>query len=47
MLDRKGVVHLASIPLCMGIQKLRHMMEQFGDIGRVYLAPEDFAFLGR
>eukprot|EP00439_Symbiodinium_sp_Y106_P086476 s82_g33.t1 len=33
--DRKGVVHLASIPLCMGIQKLRHMMEQFGDIGRV------------
>ncbi|CAE7599363.1 esf2 [Symbiodinium natans] len=39
--DRKGVVHLASIPLCMGIQKLRHMMEQFGDIGRVYLAPEE------
>ncbi|CAE7650162.1 esf2 [Symbiodinium pilosum] len=39
--DRKGIVHLASIPLCMGIQKLRHIMEQFGDIGRVYLAPEE------
>ncbi|CAJ1462186.1 unnamed protein product [Effrenium voratum] len=39
--DRKGVIHLASIPLCMGIQKLRHIMEQFGEVGRVYLAPED------
>ena len=24
----------------MGFQKLRHLMEQFGEVGRVYLAPE-------
>ena len=37
---RKGVIHLASVPLVMGFQKLRHLMEQFGEVGRVYLAPE-------
>lgn len=39
--DRKGVIHLASVPLVMGFQKLRHLMEQFGELGRVYLAPEE------
>ncbi|CAK9090192.1 unnamed protein product [Durusdinium trenchii] len=39
--DRRGVIHLASIPLVMGFQKLRHLMEQFGEVGRVYLAPEE------
>lgn len=34
------MIHLASIPLVMGFQKLRHLMEQFGEVGRVYLAPE-------
>lgn len=39
--SRRGVIHLASIPLVMGFQKLRHLMEQFGEVGRVYLAPEE------
>eukprot|EP00435_Cladocopium_sp_Y103_P058528 s387_g20.t1 len=39
--DRKGVIHLVSVPLVMGFQKLRHLMEQFGEVGRVYLAPEE------
>jgi ESF2/ABP1 family protein len=39
--DKKGVVHFASLPAFMKPEKLRHMMEQFGEIGRVYLAPED------
>ena len=34
------MIHLASVPLVMGFQKLRHLMEQFGEVGRVYLAPE-------
>jgi len=39
--DMKGVVHLASLPLHMRAQKLRHILEQFGEIERIYLAPED------
>merc|ERR1712232_382103 len=34
---RQGVVHFASLPAYMKPEKLRHMMEQFGEIGRVYL----------
>mmetsp|Transcript_29548 Transcript_29548/g.78995 ORF Transcript_29548/g.78995 Transcript_29548/m.78995 type:complete len:338 (+) Transcript_29548:66-1079(+) len=41
--DRRGVVHLASLPAHMRADKVRHLMEQFGEIGRVYLAPEDKA----
>jgi len=39
--NMRGVVHLATLPLCMRVQKLRHILEQFGELGRVYLAPED------
>lgn len=39
--DMRGVIHLASIPLTMQVQKMRFLFEQFGEIGRVYLAPED------
>eukprot|EP00928_Gymnodinium_smaydae_P015093 TRINITY_DN1552_c1_g2_i1.p1 TRINITY_DN1552_c1_g2~~TRINITY_DN1552_c1_g2_i1.p1 ORF type:complete len:250 (+),score=50.72 TRINITY_DN1552_c1_g2_i1:57-752(+) len=38
---REGIVHFASLPTAMKPEKLRHEMEQFGEIGRVYLAPED------
>eukprot|EP00930_Biecheleria_cincta_P032594 TRINITY_DN22602_c0_g1_i2.p1 TRINITY_DN22602_c0_g1~~TRINITY_DN22602_c0_g1_i2.p1 ORF type:complete len:198 (-),score=32.62 TRINITY_DN22602_c0_g1_i2:31-624(-) len=37
----RGVIHLASMPLTMQVQKIRHIFEQFGEIGRIYLAPED------
>eukprot|EP00929_Paragymnodinium_shiwhaense_P002427 TRINITY_DN102664_c0_g1_i1.p1 TRINITY_DN102664_c0_g1~~TRINITY_DN102664_c0_g1_i1.p1 ORF type:complete len:291 (+),score=69.25 TRINITY_DN102664_c0_g1_i1:53-925(+) len=38
---REGVLHLGSVPTAMKPEKLRHMMEQFGEVGRVYLQPED------
>lgn len=39
--DNSGVVYLSSLPIYMKAEKVRHLMEQFGEIGRVYLAPED------
>merc|ERR1711865_438529 len=39
--DKRGVIHLASLPMGMSVEKVRHLMEQFGEIGRVYLAAED------
>jgi len=38
--DKRGVVHLGNLPP-MRVEKLRHLMEQFGEVGRIYLAPED------
>lgn len=37
---RRGVVYVSRIPPFMKPVKLRHMLEQFAKIGRVYLAPE-------
>eukprot|EP00933_Yihiella_yeosuensis_P051597 TRINITY_DN49575_c0_g1_i1.p1 TRINITY_DN49575_c0_g1~~TRINITY_DN49575_c0_g1_i1.p1 ORF type:complete len:276 (-),score=83.30 TRINITY_DN49575_c0_g1_i1:116-943(-) len=39
--DRRGIIHLASLPLHMRAPKLRHLLEQFGEVQRIYLAPED------
>eukprot|EP00927_Polykrikos_kofoidii_P020148 TRINITY_DN19498_c0_g1_i1.p1 TRINITY_DN19498_c0_g1~~TRINITY_DN19498_c0_g1_i1.p1 ORF type:complete len:389 (-),score=75.66 TRINITY_DN19498_c0_g1_i1:33-1199(-) len=39
--DKKGIVHFATVPRSMRPEKLRHLMEQFGETGRVFLAPED------
>jgi len=39
--DRRGIIHLATVPGVMRVPKLRHLMEQFGPVGRIYLAPED------
>ncbi len=39
--DRKGVVYISRIPPFMRVEKLRHLMSQFGSIGRIYLTPED------
>lgn len=36
-----GVVYLSRIPPFMRPRKVRHLLSQYGDIGRVYLAPED------
>lgn len=38
---RKGIVYLSRLPPNMKPQKTRHLLEQYGDIGRVYLAAED------
>ena len=37
---KRGVVYVSRIPPFMKPIKLRHMLEQFAKIGRVYLAPE-------
>jgi len=42
--DRRGIVHLANVPSGMQPEKLRHYMGQFGDVGRVFLQPEDKTF---
>lgn len=41
--DKRGVMHMASLPMHMSVEKLRHLMEQFGEVGRIYLAAEDKA----
>lgn len=40
-IKRSGVVYLSSIPPYMKPQKLRHIMSRFGEVGRLYLKPED------
>ncbi|KAF8940652.1 hypothetical protein EDD21DRAFT_375979 [Dissophora ornata] len=39
--DKTGIVYLSKIPPFMKPVKLRHLLNQFGELGRVYLAPED------
>lgn len=41
--DRRGVVHLPSLPWLMRIEKLRHLLEKHGEVGRIYLVPESAA----
>ena len=37
----KGIVYLSRLPPNMKPQKVRHLLSDYGDIGRVYLAAED------
>ena len=39
-LDRSGVVYMSRIPPKMKPQKVKHLLAQFGEIGRIYLAEE-------
>ncbi|KAF9307072.1 RNA-binding ATPase activator esf2 [Mortierella antarctica] len=39
--EKTGIVYLSKIPPFMKPIKLRHLLGQFGELGRVYLAPED------
>ncbi|CAK0764182.1 hypothetical protein CVIRNUC_003132 [Coccomyxa viridis] len=39
--DRKGVIYVSRIPPHLKPQKLRHMLSQYGEVNRLYLAPED------
>lgn len=39
--DRKGIVYVANMPGFMQPSKLRHLMEQYGEIGRTYCKPEE------
>ncbi|KAG0250922.1 RNA-binding ATPase activator esf2 [Mortierella polycephala] len=39
--EKTGIVYLSRIPPFMKPIKLRHLLGKFGELGRVYLAPED------
>jgi ESF2/ABP1 family protein len=39
--SRTGVIYLSRIPPFMKVNKIRHIFEQFGEIGRIFLTPED------
>ncbi|KAF2292256.1 hypothetical protein GH714_018228 [Hevea brasiliensis] len=39
--DKRGVCYLSRIPPHMDHVKLRHILSQYGEIQRIYLAPED------
>eukprot|EP01138_Halocafeteria_seosinensis_P007507 gb/GECG01007673.1/.p1 GENE.gb/GECG01007673.1/~~gb/GECG01007673.1/.p1 ORF type:complete len:204 (+),score=34.09 gb/GECG01007673.1/:1-612(+) len=38
---QKGIIYLSRIPPYMKPQKVRHLLEVYGKIDRIYLAPED------
>ncbi|SRR6266542_959956 len=38
--DNTGIIYLSSIPPFMKPSKIKHLLGQYGNIGRVYLAPE-------
>lgn len=42
-LENRGVCYLSRIPPFMSPQVLRQRLSQFGEIGRIYLSPEDKA----
>lgn len=39
--EKKGVVYISRIPPHLKPQKLRQLLEEHGEVGRLYLAPED------
>ena len=39
--QKPGVVYLPSLPPYMDAQKLRHLLEKYSELGRIYLTPED------
>ncbi|KAI9594486.1 hypothetical protein BDF19DRAFT_471617 [Syncephalis fuscata] len=39
--EKSGLIYLSRIPPFMKPQKIRHLLSQYGKVGRIYLAPED------
>jgi len=39
--DKSGIVYLSRIPPFMKPNKMRNIMSMYGDVGRIFLAPED------
>jgi hypothetical protein len=34
-----GIVYLSRIPTYMGVKHLRHLMSQYGEVGKIFLQP--------
>merc|ERR1712189_10158 len=37
----EGIIYISKVPPFMKPGKLKHLMSQFGEVGRVFLQPED------
>lgn len=35
-----GIIYLSRIPSLMGVKKLRHLMSEFGEVGKIFLQPD-------
>ena len=46
-LARRGIVYLARVPPFTRPEKVKHLLEQYGEVTRIYLAPEDEAIARR
>ena len=46
-LEKTGVVYLSRIPPFMKPQKMRSLLSRYGEIGRIYLSPEDAKIAAR
>ena len=38
--SKAGIIYLSKIPTYMNVKKIRHMMEQYGEVGRIFLQPD-------
>ena len=41
--SKPGIIYLSSVPPYMKPNKMRNIMLQFGEVGKIYLQPEDSA----
>ena len=38
--NKAGIIYLSKIPTYMTVKKLRQMMEEYGEVGRIFLQPD-------
>ena len=38
--NKAGIIYLSRIPTYMTVKKLRQMMEEYGEVGRIFLQPD-------
>lgn len=41
--NKKGIIYLSTLPKNMNVTKLREIMENFGQVGRIYLQPQSIS----
>ncbi|KAK7604098.1 hypothetical protein V9T40_004371 [Parthenolecanium corni] len=39
--NKKGIIYLSSLPKYLNVTKLRELMENFGEVGRIFLQPQN------
>mgnify|MGYP000869500098 CR=1 FL=1 len=38
--NKKGIIYLSTLPKTMNVTRLREIMENFGEVGRIFLQPQ-------